>query len=116
MGNEESAIDKLRRIAGVVRQYSTATLTEQVTEASAQQWLDAGFDDGEEIGDWLRAGCDDAQGAQSLEARGITPEQAALRTIAGTKDYEETIGRKIINGDLSFDEAQRIITNAFWNS
>jgi hypothetical protein len=39
-----------------------------------------------------------------------------MRTRAGTRDYEETIGYKIINDDLSLEEARRIITNAFWNS
>jgi hypothetical protein len=39
-----------------------------------------------------------------------------MRTSAGAADYEETIGYKIIEGDLSLDEARRIITAAFWDS
>jgi hypothetical protein len=39
-----------------------------------------------------------------------------MRTRAGAGDYEETIGYKIIRGDLGLEEARRIITNAFWNS
>jgi hypothetical protein len=85
-------------------------------EATARAWLDAGFADAEEVEDWLRARCFDPRHAQTLEAAGITPEQAALRTRAGRNDYEETIACKFSRGDLTLEEARRIITNDFWNS
>jgi plasmid stability protein len=117
MTDKESENELLLRVTEVLRRYDEAALPhENSVEAAAREWLAAGFTDEEEIEDWLRARCFTAQGAFALEQRGITPEQAALRTRAGTKDYEDTIGYKIINGELSFDEATRIITNAFWNS
>ncbi len=82
----------------------------------ARAWLEAGFDDAEEVEDWLRARCFSADGALALDRAGITPEQAALRTTAGTPPYEETIGYKLTQGHLSFDEARRLINSAFWNS
>jgi len=117
MANKEHTDELLESVIEVLRRYDEAALTyESSVEEAAREWLAAGFTDAEEIEDWLRARCFAAQGAFVLEQRGITPEQAALRTRAGTKDYEDTIGYKIINNDLSFDEATRIITNAFWNS
>ncbi len=86
------------------------------TEEVARQWIDAGFDDPEEVADWLRARCFTAARAQALEAAGLTPEQAALRTKAGSAPYEDTIAYKLNNNDLSLDEARRIITSTFWNS
>lgn len=85
-------------------------------EETARSWIDAGFEDAEEVAEWLDAGCFSARGAHAMELAGITPEQAAMRTRAGTADYEERIGYKITRGDLSLDEARRIITDAFWNS
>jgi hypothetical protein len=82
----------------------------------AREWIAAGFDDAEEVDDWLRARCFRAEGARALEAAGITPEQAAIRTRAGAAGYEDTIGYKLTHGDLGFDEARRIITSEFWNS
>lgn len=86
------------------------------SERAAREWLAAGFDDPEEVEDWLRARCFSPASAAALERAGITPEQAALRTRAGSADYEETIAYKLTRGDLSFDEARRIITSDFWNS
>ncbi|HYY58079.1 MAG TPA: hypothetical protein VE842_12165, partial [Pyrinomonadaceae bacterium] len=85
-------------------------------EEAAGLWIDAGFEDAEEVDEWLAARCFSATGAHALELAGITPAQAAMRTSAGAADYEETIGYKIIEGDLSLDEARRIITAAFWDS
>ncbi len=115
--NKERTSELLGRVIEVLRRYDeSVTPPESFVEEIARKWLAVGFADEEEIEDWLNARCFTAQGALALEQRGITPEQAALRTRAGTKDYEDTIGFKIINDDLSFDEAMRIITNAFWNS
>jgi hypothetical protein len=85
-------------------------------EGAARAWIDAGFEDTEDIDEWLSARCFSAVGAQSLERAGITPEQAAMLTSAGRSPYEETIGYKVTAGDLSLDEARRIITTAFWDS
>jgi hypothetical protein len=117
MANKERTNELLLRVIEVLRRYDEAALTDESSvEEAAREWIAAGFADEEEIDEWLDARCFTAQGALGLEQRGITPEQAALRTRAGTKDYEDTIGYKIINNDLSFDEAMRIITSAFWNS
>ena len=85
-------------------------------DAAARRWLDAGFSDAEEIEDWLAARCFDPEHAARLESAGITPEQAALRTREGRGDYEETVACKLSRGDLSLEEARRIITSDFWNS
>ncbi|HEX9918733.1 MAG TPA: hypothetical protein VGA87_06185 [Pyrinomonadaceae bacterium] len=83
---------------------------------AARAWLDAGFADAEEVDDWLAARCFDARSAQTLDAAGITPEQAALRTRQGRASYEETVAYKLAHGDLTLEEARRIITHDFWNS
>ncbi|HLL14765.1 MAG TPA: hypothetical protein VK388_06855 [Pyrinomonadaceae bacterium] len=85
-------------------------------DASARAWVAAGFADAEEVDDWLAARCFDARHARTLDDAGLTPEQAALRTRAGRGDYEETIGYKFAHGDLTLEEARRIITSDFWNS
>jgi hypothetical protein len=113
---EENTKNVFNRICEIVERHGTAALQEKAIEAAAQAWIDAGFTDDEDVEDWLSARCFSAKGAQLLEARGLTPAQAAIRTRAGEADYEDTIGYKIIKGDLSFDEAQRIITSVFWNS
>ena len=106
----------LRRISEVIERHTEALLLYASTEEAAHQWMAAGFEDAEEVDEWLAARCFSAEGALSLEMAGITPDQAATRTRAGTASYEETIGYKIIKGDLSIEEARRIITSAFWNS
>ncbi|MCA1567530.1 MAG: hypothetical protein LC803_18145 [Acidobacteria bacterium] len=85
-------------------------------DAAARAWLDAGFADPEEVDDWLAARCFDPRHAQTLDAAGVTPEQAALRTRAGRAPYEETVAYKLAHGDLTLEEARRIITSDFWNS
>jgi hypothetical protein len=86
-----------------------------MTDTDLQAWQAAGFDDPEEIAEWLAARCPTPALAQRLEDAGFTPAQAALRTRAGAGNYEDTIARKLSRGDLTFDEARRIITSAFWN-
>ena len=85
-------------------------------DATARAWLVAGFADAEEVDDWLEARCFDPYHAQRLDAAGVTPTQAALRTRAGRADYEETIAYKFAQGDLTLEEARRLITSDFWNS
>lgn len=81
----------------------------------AREWVGHGFDDPEEVEAWLDAACRDAAAALRLEEAGITPEQAALRTSAGTSSEEDTLGAKFSRGDLGLEEARRIITRQFWN-
>jgi hypothetical protein len=100
----------------VLQRYGADVTGGRPVEEVADEWFDAGFDDPEEVEDWLRARCFTAAGAYSLDMAGITPEQAAICTRLGDGDYEDTLGFKLINGHLSFDEAKRVITNDFWNS
>ncbi|HZG53707.1 MAG TPA: hypothetical protein VEZ40_16380, partial [Pyrinomonadaceae bacterium] len=83
---------------------------------AARAWIEAGFADPEEVADWLAARCFDPRRAQTLDAAGLTPEQAALRTRAGRADYEETVAYKFAHDDITLEEARRIITSDFWNS
>jgi len=108
----------LRRITETLGRHGDDALRSgaETIEAAARNWLDAGFDDAEEIDDWLGARCFNPHLAQSLDAAGFTPEQAALRTRKGSTDYEETIAYKLAGGDLTLEEARRIITDDFWNS
>lgn len=106
----------VRLLCAVLDQHEEARSVGALTESVAQQWIDAGFDDPEEVEAWLRARCFAAAQAQVLEAAGFTPEQAALRTKAGAADYEDTIAYKLNHSDLSLNEARRIITHAFWDS
>jgi hypothetical protein len=85
-------------------------------DAAARAWLEAGFADPEEVGDWLAARCFDPRHARALEDAGVTPEQGALRTRAGRAGDEETIAYKFAHGDITLEETRRIITSDFWNS
>ena len=115
MPEDNDLAETIRRISEVLASHGEQALNGATPAEVACEWVAAGFDDPEEVDDWLRARCFSAGGAQSLEMAGITPEQAAIRTVAGTASYEDTIGYKLTRGDLSFDEARRIITSAFWN-
>ena len=107
----------LRRITETLARHGDDALRGAETiDTAARNWLDAGFADAEEIDDWLGARCFNPHHAQSLDAAGFTPEQAALRTRKGRADYEETIACKLAAGDLTLEEARRIITDDFWNS
>ena len=108
--------ETIREISGVIERFGTEALDGKTSDAASRAWVAAGFDDPEDISVWLSARCFYARGAQALDAAGITPEQAALRTTAGVRDYEETLAYKFVHGDLSIDEVRRIVTNAFWNT
>ncbi|HYO90231.1 MAG TPA: hypothetical protein VEQ40_01280 [Pyrinomonadaceae bacterium] len=108
--------ETIRLICEVLEEHGSDALDGASPEEVARRWIDAGFDDAEEVDVWLRARCFKAERAQALEAAGFTPEQAALRTKAGAGDYEDTIAYKLNNNDLSINEARRIITSAFWDS
>src|SRR5918997_6348511 len=109
----------LRRIGETLRPYGDEALDAvggTTLDAAARAWLDAGFADAEEVDDWLGARCLDPRRAQALDAAGVTPEQAALLTREGRGGYEETVAYKFAQGDLTLEEARRIITSDFWNS
>lgn len=116
MTNSEQQAEVVRLICEALSRHEADAPGSATAEEAARAWIDAGFDDPEEVEAWLHARCFDAKRAQALEAAGFTPEQAALRTKAGTADYEDTIAYKLNHNDLSLDEARRIITSAFWNS
>ncbi|HEY0407389.1 MAG TPA: hypothetical protein VGC89_16775 [Pyrinomonadaceae bacterium] len=114
--DDEGQAEALRLIREALDRHGADALDGAAAEEAARAWIDAGFDDPEEVEGWLRARCFEARRAQALEAAGFTPEQAALRTKAGTADYEDTIAYKLNHNDLSLNEARRIITSAFWDS
>ena len=116
MTDGDDSAETISSISRVLCHHGKAALGDAPAVDVAQEWIDAGFDDPEEVDDWLRARCFRADGARALEMAGITPEQAAIRTEAGTTHDEDTIGYKLTHGDLSFDEARRIITSEFWNT
>ena len=108
--------ETIRLIGEVLGRHGPDATGGASVEEIARGWIAAGFEDPEEVDDWLRARCFVAKRAQALEAAGFTPEQAALRTQAGTAAYEDTIAFKLNHNDLSLSEARRIITSAFWDS
>ena len=116
MADEAGQHVLVERVCAVLAQYGAAALAGAPVESAAYEWLAAGFDDAEEIEDWLRARCFRARLARQLEQAGFTPEQAALRTSAGLGEYEDTIAYKLAQGDLTVAEARRIITSDFWSS
>jgi hypothetical protein len=105
----------LARISALLARYGGAALAGAPAETAADRWLGHGFTDVEDIEDWLAARCFDPARAHELERAGLTPQQAAARTTAGRGDYEDTVAFKIAAGDLSIEEARRIITSDFWN-
>ncbi len=113
---DSTEIEKMREIERVIEGFGAEALRGETPDAGARRWVAAGFDDTEDVSDWLNARCFSATGAQALDDSGITPEQAALRTTAGVRDYEETLAYKFVQGDLSIDEVRRIVTNEFWNT
>ena len=113
---EVERAERLRRITKVIERHTEAEHHYASIEEAAHLWMAVGFEDAEEVDEWLAARCFTAEVARSMEMAGFTPDQAAMHTRAGTASYEETIGYKIIKGDLSIEEARRIITSAFWNS
>lgn len=82
--------------------------------AGAQAWIAAGFEDPEEIAEWLQARCFTPDAARRLDEAGLTPAQAA--NIININNCTDTLGAHIMRGSLSLAEARRIITDAFWNS
>lgn len=116
MADDDSQRQLLARIAATLERCGGAALAGAPAETAARRWLSHGFADAEDVEDWLSARCFDPARAQELERAGLTPQQAGARTAAGRGDYEDTIAFKIARGDLSIEEARRIVTSDFWNS
>jgi hypothetical protein len=105
----------IRRIGEALERCGNAALSGAPARAVAYRWLSHGFTDAEEIADWLAARCFEPDRAHELERAGFTPEQAALRTAAGRGGYEDTVAFKVARGDLTLEEARRVVTSDFWN-
>jgi len=103
----------INQIASVLK--SSETLTPDAGNALAVEWIDAGFDDPGEVQEWILARCFSPDHARRLDDAGITPEQAALVTTAGLSSRADTVGHKVSTGEMSLEEARRIITSHFWN-
>lgn len=116
MADDTSEQEVLRRIGAALERHGEAALAGAPAETAAYRWATRGFTDAEEVESWLAARCFDPAQAESLEAAGFTPEQAALRTTAGRGAYEDTVAHKLANNDLTLEEARRLVTSDFWNS
>jgi hypothetical protein len=105
----------IRRIGEALERCGGDALAGAPAEAAAYRWLSHGFTDADEVSDWLAARCFQPDRAHELERAGFTPEQAALRTAAGRGGYEDTVAFKVARGDLTLEEARRVVTSDFWN-
>jgi hypothetical protein len=103
----------VNQIAFVLK--SSGALASDAGNALAVEWIDAGFDDPDEVQDWILARCFAPEHARRLDDAGITPEQAALVTTGGLNSGADTVGHKVSTGEISLEEARRIITSHFWN-
>jgi len=102
--------ESLRAVVRLLASRGGPALGGRAPEAAARLWVEHGFDDAEEVESWLDASCFDADAARRLDQAGITPEQAALPQPGG-----ETLASRLTRGELSLEEARRIITREFWN-
>ena len=116
MADDTGGQEVIRSIRAALEQHGEASLAGGPAESAAYRWAARGFTDAEDVEAWLAARCFDPAQAESLEAAGFTPEQAALRTTAGRGRYEDTIAHKLAHGDLTLEEARRIVTSDFWNT
>lgn len=76
----------------------------------ADDWIEHGHDS-DDVRAWLGARCYDAAAAAALRDAGVTPEQAATQTDAGSGYYLDTIGYKVANGDLTARAAAALLRN-----
>ena len=116
MADDTGEQEVIRRICVTLEQHGEAALAGAPAETAAYRWAARGFTDADDVESWLAARCFDPAQAESLEAAGFTPEQAALRTTAGRGEYEDTIAHKLAHDDLTLEEARRIVTSDFWNT
>ena len=114
MADDARGGETISRISELLERSGGDALAGAPAESVAYRWLAHGFDDPEEIGEWLAARCFEPDRAHELERAGLTPAQAALKTSAGRGGYEDTIAYKFARGDLSLEEARRIVTSDFW--
>jgi hypothetical protein len=105
----------LRAISELLEHYGQHGTKSASIAEQAKSWIDLGYDDPEEVESWLKARCFNAEGANMLDNAGITPEQAAITTTEGLSSTPDSIGFKVVNGELTVDEARRIVTREFWN-
>ena len=93
----------LDAIASVIRanaEFAAGAFDDETILEIAQEWVDAGFDDPDEVTEWIEtARCFRADAARALYNEGVTPEEASK--VADT----ETIGYLYANGDIGLDEA-----------
>ncbi|MDT7542277.1 MAG: hypothetical protein QOE33_2181 [Acidobacteriota bacterium] len=115
MADDADNREIIRRVLDALALYGDAALAGAPAETVAYRWLAHGFTDAEEIEDWLDARCFRPERAHELDRAGLTPEQSSSRTNAGRGDYEDTIAYKYAQGDLTLEEARRIVTSDFWN-
>ncbi len=115
MNRQAEDEDEFLRAVSEILARRAETAARADAEEAARGWAEQGFDDAEEVAAWLDAGCAEAAHARRLDDAGITPEQAALRTTAGASGTEDTLARQLSRGELSLDEARRIITREFWH-
>ncbi|HEX8161749.1 MAG TPA: hypothetical protein VF538_07750 [Pyrinomonadaceae bacterium] len=113
--NDAGGDTTVRRIIEALERCGGDALAGAPAREAAYRWLSHGFTDAEEIEDWLAARCFLPDRAHELERAGFTPEQAALRTAAGRGGYEDTVAFKVARGDLTLEEARRVVTSDFWN-
>ena len=116
MSDDAGEQEAVRRVREALARHGEDALAGAPAETAAYRWVSRGFADAEEVESWLAARCFDPAQAAALEAAGLTPEQAALRTAAGRGGYEDTVARKLARGDLTLEEARRIVTSDFWNT
>lgn len=69
------------------------------SEAAAEAWTAAGFDD-KSTARWLSVRCFDPRAAGALAKLGLDPAAVTVRTRDGG-GYLDTIGYKVANGDLT---------------
>ena len=70
----------------------------------AAEWVIYGFS-ADEVDAWLQARTFHAVCAHQLALAGVTPVQAKKRTAKGLGEYTDTVGYKLSNGDLAFNDA-----------
>jgi len=116
MINDDIPSQLLLSIGATLARHGDEALEGKTPDMAARNWIEAGFMDEEDVDDWLNARCFNPLCAQQLDSAGITPEQGALRTRAGRTAVEESVACKFSRGELTLEEARRIVTSDFWNS
>src|ERR1051325_1117871 len=75
--DEETArAELLQSISEAIERHGAAARGDVSLEEASRAWVEAGFEDAEEVDDWLSARCFSARGAQSVERGGINQHTA----------------------------------------